>query len=108
LRIRSAALRAAQTAPVVEVLANDDDRSAAGRRVADVAAWLGHHQVEAYHMVPSHRGEGVEQLLHHASDIEADIIVAGAYGHTRMREWIFGGVTQDLITNSNRCSFISH
>jgi len=59
-------------------------------------------------MVPNLRGDAVEQLISHASDIEADMIVAGAYGHTRMREWIFGGVTRDLITKSNRCSFLSH
>ena len=46
--------------------------------------------------------------IRHASDIEADMIVAGAYGHTRMREWIFGGVTRDLITQSRRCSLLSH
>jgi nucleotide-binding universal stress UspA family protein len=59
-------------------------------------------------MVPTLRGDAVEQLARHASDIEADIIVAGAYGHTRMREWIFGGVTRDLVAASRRCSFLSH
>jgi nucleotide-binding universal stress UspA family protein len=93
---------------VVEMIANDADRAAAGRRVADVAAWLGRHQVDASHMVPNHRGDAVEQLIRHASDIEADMIVAGAYGHTRMREWIFGGVTRDLITQSRHCSVLSH
>ena len=60
------------------------------------------------HIVPKHRGDAMEQLLRYPSDIEADIIVAGAYGHTRMREWIFGGVTRDLITKSDRCSVLSH
>jgi nucleotide-binding universal stress UspA family protein len=101
-------LQKAKEVTVVEIIENDGDRPAAGRRVADVAAWLGRHRVDACHMVPNHRGDAVEQLIRHASDIEADMIVAGAYGHTRMREWIFGGVTRDLITNSNRCSFLSH
>jgi nucleotide-binding universal stress UspA family protein len=101
-------LQKAKEVTVVEMIANDGDRAAASRRVADVAAWLGRHQVDASHMVPNHRGDAVEQLIRHASDIEADIIVAGAYGHTRMREWIFGGVTRDLVTKSNRCSLLSH
>jgi nucleotide-binding universal stress UspA family protein len=93
---------------VVEIIEDDGDRAAAGRRVADVVAWLGRHQIDACHMVPNHRGDAVEQLISHASDIEADMIVAGAYGHTRMREWIFGGVTRDLITKSTRCSLLAH
>jgi nucleotide-binding universal stress UspA family protein len=101
-------LQRAKEVTVVEIIEKDGDRAAAGRRVADVAAWLGRHRVDACHMVPTLRGDAVEQLTTHASDIEADIIVAGAYGHTRMREWIFGGVTRNLITKSNRCSVLSH
>ena len=101
-------LQRAKEVTVVEIIENDGDRAAAGRRVTDVAAWLGRHQVDACHMVPTLRGDAVEQLATHAGDIEADIIVAGAYGHTRMREWIFGGVTRDLITKTSRCSLISH
>ena len=101
-------LQKAKEVTVVEIIENDGDRAAAGHRVADVAAWLGRHQVDACHMVPNHRGDAVEQLIRHASDIEADMIVAGAYGHTRMREWIFGGVTRDLITQSRHCSLLSH
>jgi nucleotide-binding universal stress UspA family protein len=101
-------LQKAKEVTVVEMIANDGDRTEAGRRVADVAAWLGRHQVDASHMVPNHRGDAVEQLIRRASDIEADMIVAGAYGHTRMREWVFGGVTRDLITQSRHCSVLSH
>jgi nucleotide-binding universal stress UspA family protein len=101
-------LQKAKEVTVVEIIEGDGDRAAAGRRVADVAAWLGCHQVDACHMVPNHRGDAVEQLIRHASEIEADMIVAGAYGHTRMREWIFGGVTRDLITRSTHCSLLSH
>jgi nucleotide-binding universal stress UspA family protein len=101
-------LQKAKEVTVVEIVEQDRDRAAAARRVADVAAWLGRHGVDACHMVPTLRGDAVEQLARHASDIEADIIVAGAYGHTRMREWIFGGVTRDLVAASRRCSFLSH
>jgi len=101
-------LQKAKEVTVVEIIPDDGDRSAASRRVANVAAWLSRQQVDAYHKVAIHRGDAVEQLLHHASDIGADIIVAGAYGHTRVRERIFGGVTRDLITKSDRCAVLSH
>ena len=38
----------------------------------------------------------------------ADFIVAGAYGHARLREWMFGGFTHDLLYRSPLCSFLAH
>jgi nucleotide-binding universal stress UspA family protein len=101
-------LKKAKEVTVVEIIENDDDRSAAASRVADVTAWLGRHGVDACHVVPNLRGNAAEQLATRASEIGADIIVAGAYGHTRLREWVFGGVTRDLITQSKACTFLSH
>lgn len=101
-------LRKAGEVTVVEIVETDEDRSAAARRVADVAAWLSRHDIDACHTVPTLRGSAVEQLATQASDIGADMIVAGAYGHTRLREWIFGGVTRDLIARSKICSLLSH
>jgi nucleotide-binding universal stress UspA family protein len=101
-------LQKAKEVTVVEIVENDDDRSAAAHRVTDVVAWLARHNVDAYHRVPTLRGNAVEQLEAQASEIGADVIVAGAYGHTRLSEWVFGGVTRDLITRSRQCSFLSH
>jgi nucleotide-binding universal stress UspA family protein len=101
-------LQRANEVTVVEIIENDDDRRSAARRTSDVVAWLERHKVHACHLVPNRRGNAVEQLASHASDIGADVIVAGAYGHTRLREWVFGGVTRDLITNSKVCSVLSH
>lgn len=41
-----------------------------------------------------------EALLAEARRISADLIVAGAYGHSRFREWVLGGVTADLLASS--------
>ena len=38
-----------------------------------------------------------ERIVAFASGEELGLIVAGAYGHTRLREWAFGGVTRDLL-----------
>ena len=35
-------------------------------------------------------------------------IVAGAYGHGRLREWAFGGVTRDLLSYAPLCCLMSH
>ena len=38
----------------------------------------------------------------------ADLIVAGAYGHTRLGEWVFGGVTRGLLQRSDICCLFSN
>lgn len=66
----------------------------------DVAAALARHGVRASTAVRPHPGHGVAQDLMHVAEVqEADLIVAGGYGHSRLREWIFGGVTQEFLTN---------
>ena len=37
-----------------------------------------------------------------------DLIVMGAYGHSRTREWIFGGVTRSIMRTMTRPVLISH
>ena len=82
----------------------DDARS----HVADVAAWLGRHGVAASgQAVPSDGGDAA-QLDAIARDYGAGLVVAGAYGHSRVREWALGGVTRSLLMHSSRCSLLSH
>jgi nucleotide-binding universal stress UspA family protein len=50
----------------------------------------------------------VEALLDIADEVEAGLIVAGAYGHSRLREWMFGGVTRDLLRTSTLPFLVSH
>ena len=101
-------LKRVDNVTVVEIVEDDRGRTAAAGRVSDVAAWLGRHQVNARPIVPPLCGVAAELLARHASDMGADFIVAGAYAHTRLREWILGGVTNDLINSSTRCAMLSH
>lgn len=47
-------------------------------------------------------------ILSHATDIDADFIVMGAYGHTRLREFIFGGVTAQVLATMTVPVLMSH
>jgi hypothetical protein len=47
-------------------------------------------------------------LIRLARDEGADLIVTGAYGHSRLGEWIFGGVTRELLATSPLCCLMSH
>lgn len=48
------------------------------------------------------------QLLDFARKHEINLIVSGAYGHSRLREWMFGGVTQGLLTDAPIACLLSH
>jgi nucleotide-binding universal stress UspA family protein len=48
------------------------------------------------------------QLEALAKQEAADLIVAGAFGHGKLREWILGGVTRDLLGQSSRCQLMAH
>jgi nucleotide-binding universal stress UspA family protein len=101
-------LRKAKDVTVAEIVEADDSRSAAVSRVRDVAAWLSRHGVSASELVPEQRGDVIAQLDAIAANVGAGIVVAGAYGHSRFRELILGGMTQHLITQSSRCVLLSH
>ena len=47
-------------------------------------------------------------LSRHAVDIQADMMVTGAYGHSRFREAVFGGATRDLLEHAALPVFMAH
>ena len=47
-------------------------------------------------------------IVDQAADMDADLIVMGAYGHARLREIILGGVTRDLLKRAPVCLFLAH
>lgn len=68
---------------------------------ADVATYLARHGCKVVvDRLPSlgHTIAGV--LRQHAVDVGADFVVMGAYGHSRLRERIFGGVTQSMLDDA--------
>ena len=67
--------------------------------LADVAVFLEQHGITARTEVIAGHADG-DRLVAFARSIHADLIVSGAYGHSRLREWAFGGVTRSLIDES--------
>jgi nucleotide-binding universal stress UspA family protein len=53
-------------------------------------------------------GSAVDALRDAAAREHCDVLVAGAYGHSRMREWMLGGVTRDLLLSPQRCALVTH
>ena len=49
-----------------------------------------------------------DEILSRLSDLDADLLVMGAYGHSRMREMVFGGVTRDIARHMTVPTLFSH
>jgi nucleotide-binding universal stress UspA family protein len=77
---------------------------------ADVAEHLARHHlsVSAARTVVSDGLSPADVLLDYASDISADLLVVGGYGHSRTREMVMGGVTRDLLRHMTLPVLMSH
>ncbi len=53
-------------------------------------------------------GDAAPLLLYAASKVGAGILVAGAFGHPRLQEFIFGGTTRTLLSAEQPSLFLSH
>jgi len=101
-------LRLAKQVVVAEVVTQESQLPAARAHTGEVCAWLQRHGVAAEPRALATGEQYVVSLDAIAEQVGADLIVAGAYGHSRMREWALGGVTRDLLKYSRRCSLLSH
>lgn len=94
-------------AEFVVVASVGDDAEKQG--VNDVCQYLVEHGISARPVL--RLGENkypIDELKELVVQEGADLIVAGAYGHSRTREWIFGGLTTDLLKSAPVCCLMSH
>jgi nucleotide-binding universal stress UspA family protein len=76
---------------------------------ADAAAWLARHGVKVTVDRIASAGNPVATVLsRHARDCGAELIVMGGYGHSRLRERIFGGVTHSMLQASGTPVLMAH
>ena len=79
------------------------------RGLADVARRLARHGVNATTLAEvGTPGSAGRKLLRIAKTDQSDLIVAGGYAHSRLREWFLGGVTSDLIADGQRYVLLVH
>jgi nucleotide-binding universal stress UspA family protein len=101
-------LHEATRVSVAEICEQGDEKQAR-RGIDDVVQYLARHRVKGGPKVIPHRdGSSAAQLIQLAKDEGADVLVTGAYGHSRLGEWVFGGVTQELLATSPVCCLMSH
>ena len=86
---------------VTVLTVGEGDKSYA-ETAAALARQFGWYGVEANHLALEARGQPVIDVLWAASGAaKADLVVMGAFGHSRMRELIFGGCTQSVLDNAS-------
>jgi nucleotide-binding universal stress UspA family protein len=94
---------------VVMAVCPEAEHAGAQHQVNEVARHLTRHGAPARgkaKIAPSNAA--AIELNMEAEALGADLIVSGAYGHTRLRELILGGVTRDFLTKPERFVLLSH
>ena len=96
-----------KSAEAVQVLQVTD--SSNRTEIEDVTLHLERHGVRATPVQRSKNGSGVAATIQANADaFGADLIVSGAFGYSRLREWFFGGVTRSFLDHSPVCCLMSH
>ena len=76
---------------------------------ADLATYLGRHGISlTVHRLPREGKDVSEVLQRTAVDLGADLIVMGGFGHSRLRQRIFGGTTTSTIRETRIPVLMAH
>jgi nucleotide-binding universal stress UspA family protein len=100
-------LRKAKEVTVAGIVEEASARAVVQKQVEDVIAWLSRHGITAVAQVAEKIGDAALQIDRIAAATGAGVVVAGAYGHSRFREWVLGGVTRHLVGQMDRCVLLS-
>jgi nucleotide-binding universal stress UspA family protein len=75
----------------------------------DIAHHLARHNVEVdFKRMVANDIDVASTILSYAADASADLIVMGGYGHSRLREFVLGGATRDILTAMTVPVLMSH
>jgi nucleotide-binding universal stress UspA family protein len=106
-RAAGAALPLLSRAETVTIVTADMEK--AGTKPSELADYLAEHGISArtWAFLPDEGALG-ERLLGEAEAAGADMLVMGAYGHSRLREMVLGGVTRSVTAKSKISVFMTH
>jgi nucleotide-binding universal stress UspA family protein len=113
---RPATRAVADAMPILEkakrvcVLTVTNEKSIDTRRSgAELAKHLARHSVEVVLDEVDAKGRSIGDVFEaHLTYRNANLLVMGAYGHSRIREFILGGATKSMLTRPPLPIFLSH
>jgi len=76
--------------------------------IPEMSRWLQRHGVHATAQQDITQIDTSDALLSRVSDLGADLIVMGGYGHSRLRERVLGGVTREVLAHMTVPVLIAH
>ncbi|SEP50315.1 Nucleotide-binding universal stress protein, UspA family [Methylobacterium sp. ap11] len=91
---------------VCVVAAGPDAHHEGAEATAQYLSW--HGLATTTHLLRNPALSVADEVLRFCEREGADLLVMGAYGHSRMREWVFGGVTRDVLRTTPLCCLMSH
>ncbi len=100
-------LKKAAHVTVVEI-AEEQNLEQARTHVNDVSEWLTRHGISAEPFAVVADKDTASRIDMIAEEKGAGLVVAGAYGHSRLREWVLGGVTRGLLQRPGGSALVSH
>jgi nucleotide-binding universal stress UspA family protein len=96
-------------AKTVEIVVVDEKVKSKEIAGADIGHSLARHgvRVEVKELIATDI-DAANVLLSHAADSSADLMVMGGYGHSRLREFVLGGVTRSILSTMTVPTLMSH
>lgn len=102
-------LRGAETVTLLCVVGRSADGESGQLPGTEIAATLARHGVKVTVQKSIADEIGVaDEILGRLADNGSDLLVMGAYGHSRLREMVFGGVTRDILRHMTVPTLLSH
>ena len=102
------ALRRAAGVTLVSLRRPRDEDEAQQRLMPEVIQYLLRHGVQARTEAQVTEIDIADALLSRISDLGADLLVIGGYGHSRLRERVLGGVTRQILAQMTVPVLIAH
>lgn len=108
-RAATGALPFLKKADKVIILLVDPSNDGGDQPGAAVAGWLARHGVKAIVQRDTAADSNIGGvILSRAADHDADLIVMGLYGHSRVREWVLGGASRTLLASMTVPLLVAH
>ena len=114
-RASAVALRAAlplltkvKRVTLVSCRGRNEAQDPAGLLLTEMVRWLDRHGIKAVAEQDVTEIDIADALLSRASDLGADLLVMGGYGHSRLRELVLGGVTKQILSQMTLQVLMAH
>lgn len=101
-------LARAQQIVVLDGAAQADELGVRHLPQLDLAAWFARHGVQAEFRTFAPKSDYGVHILEAARSMQADLIVMGAWGHSRIAQLVLGGSTRHLFQNADMPLFVAH